>query len=738
MPTVYGEKTLDRNGKETVASYDVDDHLTGVTFPDGRSLAFLYAKEMHNNPVNNPGKLKTVTETGVGGGSSRTWHYYWDSSPILTRIDRPDGSRVLFSHEDDKFIPFMTLMKLSESGGSPEERVEGAWEYDLDRQLIRAWEGVETFDLLDPLMTSYYTWSYPNATEVIVTDSYGEQTTYEYERDDSGKARVTNLTGPCPTCGMSPETGIQYDDPLNPLLPYRITDAEGNIAEYDYDNATGQMTSKVEPVGVPGIQQTTTWLWDTNYPAFPALIEQDSADSACPQMRQTTTIYNPANGNRTSRTISGCEEGAVFSNPTTYGYAGTTGGSPTSIDPFGYGTADVTSWTYDATRGDLFPLTRTNPLVGTTSYRYDAFNRRVATTDVNGVTTEIQYDDLDRVRFTIQRAGTIDVDFSLGDLPQAGDLTTENRYTFPLGDLEDVIYPRGNGMHYVYDHAGRMAEAHRFASFGAQPLERTRYTLDAFGQRTAEYLESWSGSWDTKKATEYTYANQCHLEKITHDPLEAVPAAITEFAYDCNGNLKKEWDTNHPSAGQTAVSTTEYTYDELDRKVEVKQPWDGDQNGIPEDFTETVYDYDKQNHLVAVVDAEGNRTEYTYSDRDLLTEEISLQGILGLEYSTTHSYNEHGELEETSDARSVTVTRVLDAADRLTETQYPDTNLNTTYYLRHGATRPVQPWETHRNHPSWRNGGAGLRPFWPPSPRRPPRLRIRREFQHHQDHLPRR
>jgi hypothetical protein len=44
-------------------------------------------------------------------------------------------------------------------------------------------------------------------------------------------------------------------------------------------------------------------------------------------------------------------------------------------DPPGYGTQDVTSYTYDPARGNLVPLTRTDPLVGTTTFGHDAYNR---------------------------------------------------------------------------------------------------------------------------------------------------------------------------------------------------------------------------------------------------------------------------------------------------------------------------------------------------------------------------
>ncbi len=40
--------------------------------------------------------------------------------------------------------------------------------------------------------------------------------------------------------------------------------------------------------------------------------------------------------------------------------------------------------------------------------------------------------------------------------------------------------------------------------------------------------------------------------------MEAVDQAVgsrTEYAYDCEGNLEKVWDANHPSMTQTEIPT---------------------------------------------------------------------------------------------------------------------------------------------------------------------------------------
>jgi YD repeat-containing protein len=75
-----------------------------------------------------------------------------------------------------------------------------------------------------------------------------------------------------------------------------------------------------------------------------------------------------------------------------------------------------------------------------------------------------------------------------------------------------------------------------------------------------------------------------------------------------------------------------------------------------------------------VFDAQGNETDYTTSDRDLQTAEVS--PVSG---TTIRAYNQHGQLVSTTDARGITVGRQLDALDRVTFVDYPETVLDTLY-----------------------------------------------------------
>lgn len=678
------EKTVDRTGHETVGTYDGTPRLTGVGFPDGRALVLTY------EPA---GTLDTVTEVGVDPGTTRTWSYDWTGA-LLDRIDRPDGTAWTFSYAAG-LTTRMTHMRLESAGGGT-ARVVAAWEYTSDDKLVCAWRNAES--CLDPEALERWQWDYVSETETDLIDPYGNVTTYTHDRDPaSGKPRVLSMVGDCPVCGGgSPTTTTEYDDPLDPshpLLPWRITDAGGHVTELAYD-AFGRAILRTEALGTPE-QRSTAWTYDADYPAFPTTVARPTAIATCTEPRTVSMVYDPATGNLTSRTASGCEQAgdtAATSYTTFFDYTGTTAGQPTAIDPPGHGTADVTGFVYDPARGDQVVASRSDPdplLPGgtaTTSFDYDAFNRRVAVTDPNGVTTETQYDALDRVRFIIQRSGTLGIDFQLGDPPNPADLATEHRYN-AFGDLDLTILPEGNAIDYGHDSAGRVVTVDRREDEMTPAAERTEYTLDTFGRRTLEDLQAFEGGgWVSRSKTGFVYANRCHLDQVIHNPDAApVDQEITEYGYDCDGNLARIWDAEHPRPG---LSATEYLYDPLHRVIQVAQRWGGptpaetcpDAQGS---CALTDYGYDAQDHLTTVTDPEGNLTGYVYNDRDLLVQEVS--PVAG---TTTHTHDEHGELATSLDARGVLTARIVDAADRVTHVDYgTDDALDVDYTYGSQASR---------------------------------------------------
>ena len=636
----------DAAGNTKTATYNVSDQLETVTFPDGRSESFTYYPS---------GKLETISEIGVDGTTTRTWTYTWTGDD-LTKIDRPDGTALEFFYTDASNPGYLTRQELVGTDGTS-RRVMQAWEYDGSGRVTKLWKGDASFAGTDAVDT--WELGYTTGTTTDVTDPLGSVATYTYDREE-GKTRIQQISGNCPTCGLGPNSVFEYNDTANPLEPTAIIDGKGNRTEFTYD-ANGMVLTKTEAFGDPE-QRTTTWEYtDTNFPGLPTAIIRESTSGA-PSERRVDIVYDSATGNPSTRTISGVERGSAFSYVTSFD--SNAAGEPNWIDPPGYTTTDRTEFGYtppagEPARGALFPFTRTDPLVGVTTFGYDAFNRRDSVTDANAVETETTYDALNRVTSVTQKGATT---------PE--DLVTLHEYNL-FGDLERTTLPEGNVIEYEYDPAGRLETVSRGA-VASTPLERTVYGFDKAGNRTQETQERWDAggsAWVVESETDYVYSARCQLEKVIRAPGTA-DESVTEYGYDCNGNLEKTWDGNHPSGGGVHPASTVYGYDALDRLTTVTQPWAGTGGGT----AVTSYGYDVQDHLTQVTDAEGNVTTYVYSDRDLMTEQVSPASG-----QTDFTYNEHGELLTELDARAITTTRTVDAADRVTFVDLPNTALDTTY-----------------------------------------------------------
>ncbi|NJL26876.1 MAG: RHS repeat protein [Thermoanaerobaculia bacterium] len=635
--------TRDRHNNETTPTY-VAGVLTAVSFADQREEHFTYHPS---------GKLASVVEIGVDGTTSRTWGLTWVSDDLV-RLDRPDGTAWIMTFGDVRFPGYITRLELLGTSGGM--RVEEAWEYDATGKVVRNWRGDPSFTGPNAVAKTSLSFDDPlQPTETTVTDALGKVSLYTIERDPASvKPRLIQLSGGCPACGVGPNSQLFYDDPAHPLLPTRVIDGRGVTTAFDYD-ARGELVSRVEALGRP-LERETRFQRHSDFPALVTEVEQPSTSGNPMEFRRTIRGYDPA-GNEETLTLEGFEDGLPFSFQTVQTWNGA--GRLLTTDPPGHGADDRTVYTYDSGRGELVPLTRMDPLVGTTTFSHDPFNRLVTTVDPNGAIVETVFDALNRVRFTIER----------GTVP-AEDRIHERIYD-QFGDLVLEILPRGNAIAYERDASGRVFAIERKPD--ADPSshgERTFYILDGAGQVTREELQSWTGaSWQTASAREYVRTSACQVDKVILGAGSATPS-ITEQKFDCNGSVLAEWDGNHPSMSQTAPPSRSYVYDDLNRPSSVTQPWGGAGGGS---VTET-YEYDVQGHRTRLIDGEGNTTRQVWSDRDLVTEEVS--EVSG---TVTYTYDEHGELETSTDARGVTTERVLDAADRVTLVDYPDDSLDVSF-----------------------------------------------------------
>ncbi|HVT58230.1 MAG TPA: hypothetical protein VHR45_07505 [Thermoanaerobaculia bacterium] len=635
--------------------------LSSVDLPDNRRETYAYYPA--GDPQGQAGKLQSITEVGTDSTTSRMWTYLW-SGDDLREIDRPDGTAWSYTYGDSNHPGFVTLVRLVATGQSS-SRVEAAFTYDTVGNVSQMWRGDPAANGPNAVEVTGFSYnnSGVNPTQALVARQVGAATTYTLQRDTaSTKSKVISIVGDCPTCGTTANVTFQYNDAANPFLPTSMTDAKGTLTQYTY-NANGRLVSRVEAAGNP-LARTTNWQYDTNFPGFPTLVDLPSTTGT--NRRQTTLVFNPSTSTLTTRTETGFETGIAggpaFSKQTAFQYNAV--GRVTVIDPPGYGTTDQTIYTYNVPNtNNTVPDSRTDPVVGTTHFTYDAFNRVTSVTDPNGVATLTAYDALNRVTSVTQQGANSPTD----------DLVTGYSYN-SFGDLFQTQLPNGNVIEYGYEPGGlrRLISIERKAD-PAQTThgERTLYTLDAIGDRTQEELQHWTGAaWSADDAvTNSVYTTRCHVDKVTRGG-----TSVTEYSYDCNNNLQQVWDPNHPSSGQTNPASQSYTYDVLNRPMSVTL---GPGGTAP---ATTAYTYDVEDHLASVKDAENNLTSYVTGDRDRMTSQLS--PVSG---ATTYQYNDHGQLVASTDARGIVVNRTIDAADRLTLITYPDSSLNTTYVYDTGT-----------------------------------------------------
>lgn len=518
-------RSEDRNGNAWVGTLDGSGRVSSVAFPDGQSETLAYDAA---------GRLATITRVGVGGSPTRVWSYEW-AGPDLIRIRYPDGRARRFEYRAEK--GFMTHQVLEGLNGTL--RYEQAWAYDDHGNVERAWQGAASFT--DAAAVEKWELAYDDPelpTETTVTDPLGGTSVYEVGRDAvSRKPKVLSISGACPVCGSAPDTTFVFDS-THPLRVAMATSPGGTRTDFDYD-AFGQVTRRTDAATAPGhphLPRVTEWEFDTVFPALVTRIEGPTKVGET-ATRITTMSYDGSTGDLLSRTISGEEatySGGGFSLTTTYADYDAAGGVGT-IDPPGYGSSDQTLWTYDvAGRNGMLADSRTDPLVGTWTFGYDAFNRRTTVTDPNGVTTTTAYDALDRVTSVTQG----------GDPGTTADdrVTT---YTYNrLGDLYCVKSPGGSGTEYLYDSAGRLTELRRGMAAGTPSAtscltisssniaERQLYVLDGAGHRVSQKLDRGisTTSWTNQSETSWVYGSMCHLDQ-TIEKIDATTSAVTEYAY---------------------------------------------------------------------------------------------------------------------------------------------------------------------------------------------------------------
>jgi RHS repeat-associated protein len=701
LTLAYGGDSLpdtitDTAGRTITLSHNGSGKLTGITLPDGRSVAYTY----------NSGRLASVTDL-----RGKTTTYAYNASDQLTEITDPNGHRVIKNTYSGGRVVEQEDAMGEVSTFSWDEATETATMTDArGKEWKDVYDGGRLVKRIDPLGgTTEYAYD-ADLNVTTLTDPPGKSWSMTYD----GRGNLLSRTAPAP---LSHTESFTYDSTNNLTS---ATDGRGNTTTYAYDgdgnlttatasgstvtafgrNAAGELTSLTDPRG-----KVTTFDYDG---------DGNLTEVLTPLGNKTTMGYD-SSGRMTSRVEPrGNASGAT---PADYRwtYAYDDAGHPTTVtDPLGntntfiYDDAgNLTARTDAKNRRTVFSYNAANELTQvaapdttTTSYDYDESGHLASRTDAKGHTTTYRYDDVGRL------------------LEVADPLGSQWTYHYDAGgNLIEAITAAGNAtpasddgtITYSYDAASRLtgidySDATPDVTFAYDANGNLTRMADGVGTETRNYdaLDRLTGVTRGSDTFSYAYDAGSNLTRRTYPDGTVVDlgydddsrmASVTSgggnttYAYDHAGNLTftafpngtsetHAYDragrltTVAHSGGVGASSSFAYTLDQVGNPTQVTTP-----EGT------TTYTYDSLDRLTTACfatpcpagpdlsyayDTVGNRTSetrstgtttYAYNVGDQLT---STTGSLG---TTSFAYDANGN-QTASGGRSF----AYDLANRMTST----------------------------------------------------------------------
>jgi len=473
--------------------------------------------------------------------------------------------------------------------------------------------------------------------------------------------------------------------------PGVVTDPEGNVTRYEYDNA-GNVTKRIQAAG-SAIQFTSTYTYDS-------------------RNRELTTTVGGLATVYTTYFADG--QAKNTSDPRDSGY----------LNSFEYDAlkrivrltdAEGNVWksTFDG-QGNL--LTKTDPRGASyvTTYVYDGANRPIRETNAEGETTTYEYDKAGNRTVVVSPRGarTVTAYNSLNQVTQITDaLNGITTFTYDvMGQLITTTDPRGSA--YVttnsYDRSGRLLTvtdaAGRVTTYARDQVGniyrvtpaqgesyRTDYVLDRLNRiRSTTAAGGTADEVTTRmdynamgflqqsqdglgRKTVYVYDSLNHLKSLT-EAFGTPDATTWNYVYDAAGQLVSETDP------RGAYYTTVHRYDKIGREVSVTTP-----SGTPADNrTATVFMvYDAVGNVVSLSDPRGPAivTLYTYDRANRLLTRTTPAG------ATTFTYDKHGNVATITDAEGHVTTYTYDLLNRRTAIREADGSTTTYVFDAAGQVR---------------------------------------------------
>ncbi len=371
----------------------------------------------------------------------------------------------------------------------------------------------------------------------------------------------------------------------------------------------------------------------------------------------------------------------------------------------------VISLSYDASSRITNVL---DPIGRSVSFTYDGAGNLVSATDMGGKTTRYTYDADHQMRTLIDPLGNIAItnvyDPAWGVVVSQRDAVGgETRYVYDIPTRTTTILdalgntskhrfddrlrlvqeddPAGHSTHRVYDARGNLE------SVADRKGQLTTFTYDANGNvltKTEPLGRVTSATYDAAsnpltKTDALGYSQVFEYDPATQNLVAsyacgAIPAATcagnptvkkTTYAYDpATGKLLNVTDAvgdpllertttyqydvfgNQVAVIDALGNTSLFTYDGVGRKLVEEHPLD----------RATAYEYDSMDRLISVTDALGGQADYLYDDAGNKTGHLDARG-----HWTNFAYDAKGRLVSTTGPLLNTEQYVYDALDRRTE-----------------------------------------------------------------------
>lgn len=599
-------KTIDPAGNETTNIYNEAGQLIATTDALGRETTYVYdatgrlvsttdALDNTTSTIYNPDGTVASTSDALGRTTSFT---YDDLKRVLT-VTQPNEAVTTNVYDDNG-----NLISVTDALNQTTY-----YEYDALGRVIKTTDPLENF-------TENF---YDDAGRLVQSiDARGNATTYEY--DEAG--RQISITD-----ALGNSTSYEYDD-----LGRRtaVIDAAENRTEYTYD-ALDRVIAVTDPLG-----NTIT----TEYNALGQVIQRTDANG-----NETTFAYNDL-GQTTSQTdalgyvtsFAYDEVGNRLSatdarGSVTYTQYDALNRPVVAVDPLG----NASSTTYDPA-GQVVASTNANqetvaftytvsgqqetitdPLGNVITYEYDLLGRLISQMDANGIVTAYEYDALSRLMAVTEN-------YKPGFEPDH-EINVRTEYTYDEnGNRLTITDGNDNTTTFTYDELNRLLTE-------TDPLgNEWSYAYDELGNRIT--MTDANGA-----TTNYDYDESRRLTGIEYADDNDVA-----FTYDAGGRRTEMTD---------GVGTTSWMYDELNRPIEVTDP-----------FGTTV---------VNVYDAVGNRVRMLYPNMDVeyaYDAANRLTTVYDWTKNTHYEYDPAGRLQKILRPNGVDSTYTYDPAGRLTQLRH--------------------------------------------------------------------